>query len=115
MTDKSEENEEISQVQVIENFGNEINCLATANDSTLVIYTSSGNFHVYELWAQLKHKASYVKQNDAVLDLLTQDMKKTIEFENDKLKEVSAMKMFKNWLVVTYWDSDQSKPRTLTL
>lgn len=109
MKDGSHQGEEISLSQDIANFGKELNCLATGNDDTIVIYTSSGNFHVYKLRGELEHFASYIKQNDAISDLLAHEKKNAIGFENDKLREVSAMKIFNSMLIVTYWDSDQSK------
>ena len=107
LTQIYDSSEDVVESQKIDNFGNEINWLAASSDNTLIVYTSSGNFHVYEFSTELKHITSYVNQNDAISGLLEKERKKTIEFENEKLREVSAMQIFGELLIVTYWDSDK--------
>lgn len=99
------------QVQKIDNEADEFNVLSTHSESEIVVYTSGGNFHVYktENWDQpLKHQISYLTKNSIPED--NTDMnKRVIEFENEKMKEVSTFKLYRNYLIVTYWDSDRGK------
>lgn len=100
------------QVQKITSSNNEYNTLATTDSSEIVVFTSAGNFNVYQAKEGdelLAHKVSYYRKNDSQAKESGQDNRVVIEFENDEMKEVSAFKLYQDYLIVTYWDSDRGK------
>lgn len=99
------------QIQKIENEVNDFNTLTTQDGTEMIVYTSSGNFHCYryeQSETPLKHTVSYFNKNTTFGDKNRED-RKQIEFESENMKEVSAFKLFKGFLIITYWDSDKSK------
>lgn len=99
------------QVQKTDNEADEYNVLATHNGSEIVVYTSGGNFHIYKTENRdqpLKHQVSYFTKS-FIPESSSDSNRRIIEFENEKMKEVSTFKLYNNYLIVTYWDSDRGK------
>lgn len=105
-------NDEMFQIQKIDNLEEDYNTLVTSSGSSLVIYTSRGNFHSYELVQEdepLKHSASYFVKNDDGIKLYQVLNRKVIEIPENQCKEVSAIKHIGNSVIIAFWNSTKSK------
>jgi hypothetical protein len=92
-------NDEMFQIQKLENSEGDYNTLVTSYGSSLVICTSRGNLHSYELVQAdepLKHLASYfMKDDDGIIQSQVLNRKVTVIPEN-QCKEVSAIRHIGN-------------------
>lgn len=104
-------NDEMIQIQKYDNAKDQYNTLSTHLGSELIIYTSAGNFQVYKMDESenpLKLAANYYQKNSAQIHRSDPNIN-IIEFENEDMKEVSSLKIFENYLILTYWDTDKGK------
>lgn len=100
--------DELVEKQKFENDANEFNWLITNSETELVIYTSSGKFYVLQTdkadQKMLMHSFYCPKE------LSAEDSQKSnahiLDFE--AMNEVSCIKLFQDYLLVSYWDSDSS-------
>lgn len=100
------------QIQKIDNLEEDYNTLVTSSGSSLVIYTSRGNFHSYELVQEdepLKHSASYFVKDDEGVKLYQVLNRNVIEIPENQCKEVSAIKHIGNSIILSFWNSTKGK------
>lgn len=100
----------LTEVCRIESKKDEVYTLITHKGSDMVVLTSRGNLYHYIMSgsdSQLKLSASYYREGS--IEIKESWLENVFAMKNDEIGDISAMKLLEDTIIMTYWNSEKCK------